>query len=121
MPVGNVIGVVTETEAVRGEGTTTTATDIMISRRVPPIPDAQKEVAPGHGEIQSHTRVEMSLLVVDTEAVTGEFRSHVSFLYILVNIYIFWLPYLFPMSFSGDRTNDIDFSRFWLTTLLAFR
>ena len=88
--VGNVIEVVRETEAVRGESMTTAATDILISRRVPPIPGARNEVAPGHGKTQSRVRVEMTHPAADTEAVTGEFFSLCLFsIYILAVFLIF--------------------------------
>jgi len=55
-------------------GTTITVTANRIARRIPiPVPDAQREVAPGRGEIQSHARVETTLL--DTEAEIGKLLS----------------------------------------------
>ena len=72
--VVSVIGVVTEIEHVTVEDTTTTATAITITGRIPiPLLDARREVAPGHGEIRSHTPAETNLLVIDTEAEIGDF------------------------------------------------
>lgn len=68
--IGNDTRVVTEIiKAATADDRTTITTAATTTGRIPiPLPDAQREVAPGHGEIQSHARVVTNLLVVDTEA-----------------------------------------------------
>jgi len=52
--------VATETEV---DGMMTATTDTTTTRIPITLPDARREAAPGHGKIQSHTRVETTLLV----------------------------------------------------------
>lgn len=68
--IGNDTRVVTEIikAATADDRTTITTAATTTGRILIPLPDAQREVAPGHGEIQSHARVVTNLLVVDTEA-----------------------------------------------------
>lgn len=97
--IGNDTRVVTEIikAATADDRTTITTAATTTGRILIPLPDAQREVAPGHGEIQSHARVVTNLLVVDTEAEIGEF------LYPCNSLMMFehWLPYPLPVCSDG--------------------
>ena len=73
---GSDTGVATEIETVTVDDTMTSVTADTINQRIPILlRGARREVALGHGEIQSHARVAMSLQVVDTGAEIGKSLS----------------------------------------------
>ena len=91
MTSGNDTGVATEIETATVDDMTTTVTvtvDTITQRIQILLPGARREVGPGHEEIQSHARVETSLLVVGIEAEIGESLSP----YSSVVFNTLWLP-----------------------------